>query len=282
MIELDAAYTPPANGDPAMADLDIYYVPDGKPKKLLVFIHGGSWIGGDKDNLRDAESLVDWFLNRDFVVAAPNFRLATPIGQLQEVTYKEQLTDIAHALAWLNENSATYGFVQNEFILMGFSSGAHLAPMLSTNQVYLQSVGLETDYIKGTISLDVHAYDVPYALQIMEGSVVAGNIPFIKHLFGDTEDEQLQGSPSSYVLNALVPPSLIISAEPSATIGSHGYITSRTGKRHAQLLSDFGNQAAWEHYDDETHLSLVTDFGTDGDNPTKAVANFLDSLNPSN
>lgn len=279
--EFDIAYTPPADGDPQMAKLDVYYVPDGKSKRLMVFIHGGGWIRGNKSNIRTTDSLVQWFLDRDFVVAVPNFRLASRPGEPQEVTYREQLTDIAHALAWLDENSSNYGVTDDEVILMGFSSGAHLVPLLATDQRYLQSVGLDLGHIKGTISLDVHVYDVPYALQLMEGSVVERNIPFIKFLFGSTEVEQLAGSPSFYAPNAPVPPSLIISAEPSTTIGSHGYITSQASERYVQLLLELGRQATWKNYDNETHLSLVSDFGTIGDGPTDAVADFIDSLQAS-
>lgn len=278
VIEIfDITYTLPGS-ETEIGKLDLYYVPDGKPKRLMVFIHGGSWVGGDKRNLRNSDSLVQWFLDRDYVVAVPNFRLATPIWEPQEVSYGEQATDIAHALAWLTDNHADYGVTEDGIVLIGYSSGAHLVALLSTNQSYLQSVGLTPGHLLGTISLDVHAYDVPYALQLMEGSELSRNIPLIRFLFRNTEAEQLAGSPSFYAQNAPVPPSLIISADPSDTPGSKGYIAAQASREYVELLSGYGHQATWIHYDDETHASLVGDFGTVGDNPTEAVADFLDSL----
>ena len=276
--KFDVAYTTPTNGNPQMTKLDIYYIPDGKPKNLMVFIHGGGWVGGDKSNLKMADAMIEWFLERDYVVAAPNYRLATRLGEPQEVTYSEQAIDIVHALAWLKENGVNYGVTEDNIILVGFSAGAHLVSLISSDHNYLQSVGLSPEHIAGTVSFDVHAYDVPFALRLMEGSVIEQNIPFIEFLFGSTEVEQLEGSPSFYVSNTGIPPSIIISAEPSETIGSHGYITSQASQQHVQLLLNSGHQAIWKHYNNETHSSLVLDFGTNGDEPTNAVADFLNSL----
>jgi arylformamidase len=224
----DLAYPPPVGGDASMSTLDLYYQPDDTPRRLLVFVHGGSWVGGDKSNLSSAPDLVPWFLERGWVVAAPNFRLASPLGQPPEVSYGEQCSDIAHAIAWLDEHGAAYGVTEPGMTLMGYSSGAHLVALLATDQRYLEGAGLSRADLAAVMSFDVHAYDVPYALELMEGSVVEQNIPLIEHLFGETEDEQRVGSPTSYLEEA-VPPSLVVSAEPAAEQGSHGWITSRAG-----------------------------------------------------
>lgn len=277
----DVAYSPPPDGDPQMAKLDIYYVPDGKPKRLVIFIHGGSWIGGDKIHLRTTHSLVKWFVERDFVVVAPNFRLASQPGKPQVVTYREQATDIAYALAWLFKNGTPYGVTEKKALLVGYSSGAHLVALIATDSSYLKSVGLDLRNITGAISLDVHAYDVPFALQLMRGSVVSQNIPLIKFLFGDTEVEQLSGSPACYAPSVPVPPSLIISVGSLSYINglkSMGYITYHASQHYVQLLRNLGRQTTWKHFEDENHSSLILDFGTDADGPTEAVAQFLNSL----
>jgi len=281
MEQLDVPYTPPANGDPQMATLDVHYIPDGKPKRLMVFIHGGSWITGDKSNLKaTADTLIQWFLARDYVVAVPNFRLASRPGQPQVVTYQEQATDIAYALAWLSANGSQYGVTEKAMLLLGFSSGAHLVPLIATDQSYLQSAGLGLNDIMATISLDIHMYDVPYGLQLMAGSDIAANIPLIQFLLGDTVTKQLAASPAFYAPNVAVPPALLISAEPTLPVGSHGYITYLASQRYAQLLLGLGRQAVWQHFENETHQSLVSDFGVAGDLPTAAVDQFLASLPP--
>ncbi len=258
-----------------MSTLDLYYQPDGAPRRLLVFVHGGSWVGGDKSNLSSAPDLVPWFLERGWVVAALNFRLASPLGQAREVSYGEQCADIASALAWLVEHGGEYGVSEPGVTLMGYSSGAHLVALLATDHRYLESAGLSGADLTEVMSFDVHAYDVPYALELMVGSEVEDNIPLIEHLFGASEDEQRLGSPTSYLGNA-VPRSLVVSAEPSAEEGGHGWITMLTGSAYVEQLAMAGHVARWQHYDDETHATLVLDFGADGDEPTALVEEFLE------
>ena len=277
VTELDVPYPPPEGGDPAMSLLDITYVPDGEPRRWLVFVHGGSWVGGDKGNLELAPDLVSWFLDRGYAVAAPNFRLASVPEQGHEVTYAEQCADLAAALAWLEQHREEYGVTDREVLLLGFSSGAHLVALLAADERYLLDAGLSHEILAGSISFDVHAYDVPYALELMQGSVHEDNIPLIEHLFGDTEEDQRVGSPATYAPTADVPPSLLVSAEPSTTlVGSHGQIAWEATQRYGQLLTDAGHDATWVHFEDESHSGLVMDFGTEGDGPTGAVAAFLD------
>ncbi|MBW1811731.1 MAG: alpha/beta hydrolase [Deltaproteobacteria bacterium] len=276
--EFDVPYTPPADGDQNMAVLDIYYLPDGSAKHLMVFVHGGSWVGGDKSHLQDTVDLVTWFIDRGYTVAVPNFRLASRPPGLRQVTYADQATDLAFALAWLHDNRARYGVTEPGVLLLGFSSGAHLVALLAADEKYLQLAGLSHDHLAAAISFDVHAYDVPYALQLMQGSQLEQNTSLIEFLFGKTEAEQRSASPSTYAGTAAVPPTLLVSAEPSAEEGTHGYIASRATQRYAELLQATGHRATWKHYDAETHSSLVLDFGTAGDEPTQDVGAFLNGL----
>jgi acetyl esterase/lipase len=32
--------------------MDLYMPPDGRAERMLVFVHGGTWVGGSKDNLK--------------------------------------------------------------------------------------------------------------------------------------------------------------------------------------------------------------------------------------
>ncbi len=273
---LDLAYPPPVGGDAAAATLDVYYVSDDRPKRLLVFVHGGSWVGGDKSNLRKAPSLVPWFTDRGYVVAALDFRLATPLGGAGDVTYADQASDVAFALSWLRKNGATYGVSESDPVLMGYSSGAHLVALLAADERYLRSAGLSRDDLAASISLDVHAYDVPYALELMDGSEIARNKPLIEWLFGTTTDEQQRASPAAYVTSAPMPPTLLVSADPSTKEGSKGRIAALAGARYRDLLAGNAHSASHVHFDDQTHASLVMGFGRPDHSPTAVVAAFLD------
>ncbi|MFO8074090.1 MAG: alpha/beta hydrolase [Polyangia bacterium] len=277
--DLDIPYDPPPGGDPDKSLLDLHYVPDGDPLRLMVFVHGGSWIGGDKSKLELAEELVPWFVDRGFAVAAPNFRLASEPPGPQEVTWADQATDLAFALAWLIEHGADYNIEAEPALLMGYSSGAHLVALLAADEHYLELAGLAHESLLGSISFDVHAYDVPYALELMQDSELEQNIELIEFLFGETVEAQLAASPSSYAPGAPdVPPALLISADPFSLEGSKGYIVFHATQSYWQLLQSAGHSADWQHYENETHASLVIDFGSEGDAPTEKVAGFLEDL----
>ncbi len=275
IAELDLPYPPPLGGDGQSALLDIYYRNDNTPKQLLVFVHGGGWVSGDKSNLALAEELVPWFVDRGFVVAAPNFRLASSLPGPRTVSYTDELSDIAASLSWLKDNQASYGVTEPGMVLMGFSSGAHLVAMLATQGQYLEDAGLTQSDLSAVMSFDVHNYDVPFALQLMQGSVVEANIPSIEFLFGIEESEQLLASPFAYASSENVPPSLVISAEPAAEVGSHGYVSSTASTRYVDALQAAGHQATFQHFDSESHSSLVINFGREGHGPTAAVESFL-------
>ncbi len=276
---LDLAYDLPPGVDGGSATLDLVRRASVEPQPLVLLVHGGSWVGGDKSNFREAApDFIPWWLGRGHVVAALNFRLATPIGAELEVGPKDQTRDIAHALAWLHSNADTYGIDPQRTIAVGYSSGAHLVALLGADGSYLEEAGLPEDRVDATVSLDVHAYDVPFALDLMVDSVVEDNIPLIQHLFGTTETAQLEASPIAHV-QGYVAPALLVSVEPSPTVrGTHGFIVSEAAARYSAALVQAGHVAETLHDSAETHASLAIGFGADGDRVTEAVGAFLDTL----
>lgn len=275
----DLEYDLPTDIDASMATLDVHRIDDGQTHPVALLVHGGSWVGGDKANFESsAPSFIPWWLDRGYTVVAVNFRLATPLGQPRTVGPQDQVQDIAHALAWLYAQGAALGLHGGETVAVGYSSGAHLVALLGADAGYLESVGLSRDDLAATISLDVHAYDVPFALELMVGSTVEENIPLIEHLFGDTEEEQLMGSPISHV-DEDVAPALIVSVEPDPnTPGTHGYITAVTAQRYVEVLQNSGVTSDSFHDETESHASLAMGFGSSTDAVTNTVGLFIDGL----
>lgn len=277
-VDKDITYIPPAGGDRRMSKFDVYYPGNSSGKRLLVFVHGGSWVGGDKRSIEKARGMIPWFISRGYVVAAPNFRLASPPRLANGISYTKQARDIAHSIAAMKKRAIKYGVTKPGIVLVGYSSGAHLVALLSSDKRYLQEVGLSLNDIAASISLDVHAYDVPYALKLMENSPLKKNIPLVKSVFGSSKSLQLAGSPVNYIRKNNVPPSLLISADVPHR-SQKGDIAKRTTKRYAYLLNQAGHTAYAVHFDDETHSSLVMDFGRPGDGPTRVVSEFLRRVN---
>ena len=275
----DLVYTPPPGVDPALATLDLCLPEGASAPPLAVLVHGGSWVSGDKANFGDAApDFLAWWHARGFATAAVNFRLASPLGQPLTVGPTEQAQDLAHALAWLAAEAEALGVSSRAPVLVGYSSGAHLVALLGADPRFLSEAGMPPESVRATVSLDVHAYDVPFALSLMEGSVVESNIPLIEHLFGTTEEAQLQASPIAYAAGD-VAPALLVSVEPDpAEPGTHGHIVNEAAQRYAAALQAAGNVAETFHDSGESHASLAIGFGAPGDPATEVVGAFLDAL----
>lgn len=272
----ELAYSPPPGVESELATLDLFRVDDGRVRPLVVLVHGGSWASGDKAGFE--AKIVPWWLEQGYVAAAVNFRLASTRGQTPVVKPADQVRDVAAALEWLLANAETYKIATEGVVLLGYSSGAHLVALLGTDERFLQEAGLRETQVDAAISLDVHVYDVPYALTLMVGSVVEQNMRIIRHLFGETEMAQLEGSPITY-LDGWAASAFIVSVDEDPEVeGTHGYIVSKAAERYVAALKDAGHSADHIHDSAETHSSLVGGFGESGDRVTEAIRAFLETL----
>ena len=116
----DVPYT--VAGESASQTLDLYWRPDGEPRALLVWIHGGGWMGGDKADCDAARlALVD-----GCAVASINYRLS------DEATFPAQLHDCRAAVRWLRRNAEAYNIDGARIGAWGSSAGGHLAALLGS------------------------------------------------------------------------------------------------------------------------------------------------------
>lgn len=133
-----------AYGDDEWQKLDIY--PQDNVAPVVVFIHGGSWRHGRKDQYRFA---ADAFYRQGYTVVLPDY-IKHPD---QRAKYPSFAIDGAKAVAWVKQNIAQYnGDVSNVFVA-GHSAGAHTAMMLATDKQFLNAEGLMPRDLKGVIGI---------------------------------------------------------------------------------------------------------------------------------
>ncbi len=87
---------------------------------LVLFIHGGAWIGGDKDGYKDAIS--NCANNLGYAAAALNYRYLS-----EDVDLNDIADDIDSALAAIKAKGQEKGVSINKVLLTGSSAGAHLS-----------------------------------------------------------------------------------------------------------------------------------------------------------
>jgi acetyl esterase/lipase len=110
-------------GDPAQ-QLDLY-VPAKraeKPQPLLVWIHGGGWSAGSKDQVPYLSQL-----RRGYIVASIEYRFS------QKALFPAQIQDCQAAIRWLRANARTYNIDPDHIGVGGASAGGHLAALLGTS-----------------------------------------------------------------------------------------------------------------------------------------------------
>lgn len=111
--------------------LDLYLPEHEHPESspVIVFIHGGAWLGGSKDD----EVLVDvcsHFARQGFAVASIEYRL------IPEATFPAQILDVNAAVRWVRASADEYGLDPANIGTFGVSAGGHLAALAGvTNEV---------------------------------------------------------------------------------------------------------------------------------------------------
>lgn len=110
--------------------LDIYVPADAKGKvPLVVFIHGGGWIGNDKyADMGYMPNTIDAILNNGVALASIDYRFAP------QAIFPAILQDCNKAVSFLYDNADKYGLDKNRIAIMGFSAGGHLASLMGTSQ----------------------------------------------------------------------------------------------------------------------------------------------------
>ncbi len=120
-LKADLCYVPGSKLPSQTLDLFLPGIASKEKVPVVVWIHGGAWIGGDK---RPAP--VPDLVKKGIAVAAINYRLS------KEAIYPAQIHDCKAAVRFLRANAAKYNLDPARIGAWGMSSGGHLAALLGT------------------------------------------------------------------------------------------------------------------------------------------------------
>ena len=264
-IAYDIPYREADDYDPSLNALDIYFNPfagRNPQRTIVVFIHGGGWSAGDKACFLEPleQSMPAWFVQRGYVFVAINFRLAgSPRSPAARVA--DMASDIAKAIKWLTVNGRRFGGRTSGFVLIGHSSGAHLAALVATHQRFLQAYRLSVAHLRGVVAIDVPHFDVPLALRILETEDTglpdqALRRAALYSLFGAHRAEQEQVSPAA-ALGSWSSQTAFLLISAGLQPGQRQTFTRRMSEHFQERLSAQGIQAVHCHVDDREHADLV-------------------------
>ena len=261
----DIPYTTiPEEVDPSLLSLDVYSISDEQRRPVIVYVHGGGLIRGNKDILQFSQ-VPEVFLDEGYIFVPINYRL-TPNAE-----FPMHVEDVAKAIDWTYENIDTYGGDPNQIYLMGHSAGAYLSTLITTDERYLSAEGFTLSVIDGVVALDTNIYDLPLLATVFDGS-----LPFpYNQTFGTDPVFWEYASPINYI-------------EPDK--GIPGTFIAYTGQQQTQEKFEMQVLQAEQYLDklleagvkaeilpslSQTHTEIISEFGNEGDFVTAEVLEFL-------
>ncbi len=150
------AYVAGEQAHPEKHKLDLF-VPDERSWPLLVFVHGGSFVRGDKDIVVGGHDIYGnigrFYASRGVGVALVNYRLQP------EVTWQEQIEDVADAIVWLAEDAPRRGG-DGRLFLSGHSAGAWLAARVAVDQELQGRKGIDSELLAGVVLLSGSGFEL--------------------------------------------------------------------------------------------------------------------------
>ncbi|MEV7011823.1 alpha/beta hydrolase [Streptosporangium sp. NPDC051022] len=103
--------------------MDVWHETDGLKRPGIFLVHGGWWSGGDKKYMTE---ITRSYAEQGYTVFNINYRLSG------DAAWPAQRTDTLDAIATARRHAALWGFDPNNYVVVGFSAGGHLAAAVGT------------------------------------------------------------------------------------------------------------------------------------------------------
>jgi acetyl esterase/lipase len=162
------------------------------PHPLIVCIHGGGWISGQKE---DFSEIAQLFASRGYAAATIQYRLA-PLHP-----FPAAVEDVRNFVRYARDNAASLNIDPKRIAAMGSSAGAHLALMLGVASAPEERVQVVLDLCGLTDMTDFRTrhFDIAHS--------------FIDQFLPDATDEIFRQASPVTLVSAQSAPTLIVHGE---------------------------------------------------------------------
>ena len=121
-------------GEGSRNKYDLYLPANEKPKALMLFIHGGSWISGEKEDMAWA---AERYANEGYITASINYTRLGGDELGYESSYEKpcmqtMLEEINASIVAITQQCKELGCNIKQMAIGGYSAGAHLTMLYST------------------------------------------------------------------------------------------------------------------------------------------------------
>lgn len=180
-----------AYGDDPRQRYDVYLPAQPQRAPVILFVHGGGWANGNKDNPGVVENKAAYWLPKGYVLVSINYRMRPDTAPI------DQARDVARTLADVQKRAPSWKADPANVLLMGHSAGAHLAALVGASSTLWREAGATRP--RGVVSLDSGALDVPKTMQ-------RPPLPGIyQRAFGDDRNDWIAASPYHQLTRDAVP-----------------------------------------------------------------------------
>jgi arylformamidase len=239
--------------------LDVYTPENGSPAPVVLWIHGGAWKFGDKAHV---QSKPAWLTGEGWALVAMNYRF------VPQVTWREEATDVAAAVKWIQTEGAKHGLDATRIVLMGHSAGAHLAALVATDEQYFKQAEVDSSAIVGVVLIDGAGYDVARQAKFAQGWL--GNV--YDEVFSTDVKQQHDASPVRHVhTRDRWPRFLILHC-------ANRVASTQQAKLLGDAISEAGGKGTIYAAEGKNHMTVNRELGTPEDEPTDEINEFLREL----
>ncbi len=216
--------------------MDIYLPEAKSPFPVVVLIHGGAWIQGDKkEYLTSAKT--EALLKKGYAVVAVNYRLSSV------AKFPAQIFDIKAAIRFIRANALKYSFNPNKIGAWGTSAGGHLTALLATsgNENTMEDKNMGNANFSSTIQAAVDWFGPTDFLQ-MDNQVKAQgcNVSNANHDLANSPESQLMGFAiqTKPEITQTANPIKYVSANDCPIFIMHGAADCTVPTKQSQILFD--------------------------------------------
>ena len=208
--------------------LDVYAPEAASGRPVIVFIYGGSWNSGNKDDYAFAGAAL---ASRGFVTVIPDYRL------VPTVRFPSFVEDCAAAVRWTVDHSLELGGDPSRIVLVGHSAGAYNVMMLTLDEHFLRDAGVDAACLRGAAGL-AGPYDfLPF------------DVDATREAFGRAPDSAL--TQPVHFARADAPPLLLLWGEADTTVGP------RNLRGLATAMGEVGGRVETKTYPGVNHVDIM-------------------------
>lgn len=226
-------------GPHARQVLDIYRPQCAQRAPVVLFLHGGAFVRGDKDiNAEMYGNVLTWFARHGYVGVNVEYRLAP------EAPYPGAVHDVAQALDWVVKHIGSYGGHPAQLALVGHSAGGTHA----ASYVCDPALGYLGRHLRCAVLVSARLR----ADQLDCNPNAAG----VRAYFGDDDALLAQHSPVTHAQHATVPMFIVNAEYENPLLDVYGL------EMAYRLAQHQGHAPRYLWLPEHNHVSIMAHFNT--------------------